>query len=206
MKVLVIGAGGNTGRLIVARCLNAGHRVTALVRDPARVPARENLRVLRGDVLDRASLESAISGQDAVVFAAGTGNLKPSTLRTEGARNVVAMMEQLGVQRLIAISGLGAGESLSRLPFVVRRVIAPLMLRHLLADQNGLEAAIRNSRLDWTLVRPPQMVHRPAKERFRVSLDGSRLGGKIAYDGVAAFVVKHLGSGEYLRCAPGISD
>ena len=73
MRILVLGASGSIGRLLVTQALARGHAVTALVREPARLPlAHVDLRTLTGSVLDADSLEEAIEGQDAVISALGS--------------------------------------------------------------------------------------------------------------------------------------
>ena len=72
MNLLILGATGGTGRALVEQALAAGHVVTAFARDPSKVRTKhQNLRVAKGDILDPASVEAAIHGQDAVLSALG---------------------------------------------------------------------------------------------------------------------------------------
>jgi len=73
MKLLVFGATGGTGGRLVQQALDQGHVVTAFARDPAKIHlVHDNLRVVRGDILQPDSVDTAVAGQDAVVSALGT--------------------------------------------------------------------------------------------------------------------------------------
>jgi putative NADH-flavin reductase len=206
MKVLILGGTGATGRLLVDRLLSRGHKVTAMVRDPAKLALNEPLlTVVKGDVLDRTSLESAVAGQEAVVLCVGPGAaVKQSTLRTEAARNVVAAMAKAGVARLVALSGLGAGASRASRGFLFDKITAPLFMRGVLEDQNGLEAEIRKSRLDWTVVRPGTMTDETGKGKVTVSLDGSHVTPNVARADVVLFLMDQLQTNEHVRRTPAI--
>ncbi len=204
MRLAVIGAAGATGKLIAKHALKAGHDVTAVVRDPAKMSDVAGVRALQGDMMDVESLATALSGHDAVVFAAGPPHMKASTARTDGARNTVTAMQRVGIKRLIAISGLGAGETRERMGFFVSRVIVPLILGRLLADQNGLEQAIRASDLDWTLVRPGEMKDAGSRGGVKVSQDGTGITMNVSRDDVAKFIVDELTSSKHIRNAPSL--
>jgi putative NADH-flavin reductase len=205
MNILVLGSTGATGRALVELALVRGHTVTAFARDPSKISSpNPRLRVIQGDVLKPITLEPAMAGQNAVILCVGPGAEKQSTVRTDAARNTVAAMTRAGVPRLIALSGLGAGVSRAARGFVFDKIIAPLRMGGVLEDQNGLEAEVRKSKLDWVLVRPGEMMDLPAKGKWAVSLDGSGISPKIARADVALFVLDQLESDEFLRPAPAI--
>ena len=108
MKVLIIGATGSTGRILLEKALQQGHQVTALARNPSAVAPREyRPRVLGGNVLDPEALEAAVAGQDAVLSALGTRTTKPTTLFSASTANVVDAMKKHGVRRLVCLTGVG---------------------------------------------------------------------------------------------------
>ncbi|MCA1657963.1 MAG: NAD(P)H-binding protein [Verrucomicrobiaceae bacterium] len=117
MRVLVLGATGGTGRELVQQALAQRHQVTAFVRDPARLQIEHaNLRVAKGDVLDYATVESAMRGQDAVLSALGHRRFfYPNRIQSEGMRNVLRAMKTCDVPRLICETALGIGNSVGRL-------------------------------------------------------------------------------------------
>jgi uncharacterized protein YbjT (DUF2867 family) len=158
MKLLVFGSTGGTGRELVRQALEQGHRVTAYARDPAKVgeASHAGLQVVCGDVLDPVAVENAVPGHDAVLCAIGAGAGRTS-LREDGTRNIVRAMESAGVRRLVCQSSLGIGDSRANLGFVTKYVIVPAFLRHAFADHERQEAVVKESALDWTIVRPPHL-------------------------------------------------
>ena len=111
MKILVLGATGGVGRLVVKQALARGHKVTAFVRhDPGNI-ALDGATVACGNVLDTQALSNALAGQDAVVYAIGVKSTGPTTLFSQSTRLLLSAMEQQGVKRLVCITGVGAGET-----------------------------------------------------------------------------------------------
>jgi putative NADH-flavin reductase len=155
------------------QALAAGHAVVALARDPARidvphdVPA-QRLSVVRGDVLDPSSLAPAMADCDAVISTLGvTSGRAPTTLYSEGMRNIIQAMRATGVRRLVAVSAAPlSSDDGDTLPS--RLLVKPLMwalLRPVYADMAGMEDEIRQSGLNWTIVRPPRLTDRPPTGR-----------------------------------------
>ena len=158
MKLTIFGATGATGTNLVEQALSAGHEVTAVVRDPARlaIPAHQGLGVVIADVLDPAAISPAVDGADAVLTAVGPGT-GTSTLRHDSTRSIIQAMQKTGTRRLLTVSGsvvADEGES----PFM-RYLLKPLVrrtfLRHVCADMRRAEDEIHDSNLDWTIMRPP---------------------------------------------------
>src|SRR4051794_13468914 len=108
MKVLVIGATGQTGRHVVSQLLARGHRVTAFARNPSAVnERREHLRVAQGDARHPESIDRAVAGQDAVLVAFGPRSLKKDDVQEVLMRNLTAAMTKHGVTRLVNLSAWG---------------------------------------------------------------------------------------------------
>jgi len=191
----VIGASGATGRLIVNAVADAGIAVRALARDPGRLGTQPSgLDVTRGDVLDPASLASAVADVDAVVSALGTKlELRPVTLLSAGTRNVIAAMRESGVERFVCITGVGAGDSRGKGGFAYDRLILPTLLRYLYADKNRQEQVVRDSGLDWTIVRPARLTDGPARgtQRAITTFSGERM-RTISRADVAGFIAREL--------------
>lgn len=169
MRITVFGATGGTGRHVVEQALAAGHEVTAVVRDPARLPARDGLTVVTARLDDREAVRRAVTGADAVIDTLGAPpGSGPTTLRTDTARVVTAAMREAGVRRLVVVSASGAHTTGDALP--VRLLVKPVLgwfLRHQFADMRAMEDVVRASGLDWTIVLPPQLVDEPATGRIR---------------------------------------
>jgi uncharacterized protein YbjT (DUF2867 family) len=203
MKVLVLGATGGTGRLIVRDALAKGHSVVALVRAKVRshLPGAE---LIEGDARDEETLARALDGCDAVVSALGTGmGFREVSLLTVATRALVTAMTRSGVRRLVCISALGVGDSQGHGGFIFDRLFQPLLLSHAYKDKDGQEAAIRASSLDWVVVRPAMLTDDLARGRVRAVTDlDSVQGGKIARADVAQFVLEQLTANTWLRRTP----
>ena len=174
MKLTIFGATGATGTSLVQQALTAGHDVTAVVRDPARlaIPARHRLRIVTADVLDAAAISPAVDGEDAVISAVGPGT-GASTLRQDSTHSIIQAMQKTGTRRLLIVSGsIVADEGDS--PFT-RYLLKPLarrtFLRHVCADMRGAEDEIHASNLDWTIMRPPSLTDKAARGTYRTATD-----------------------------------
>ena len=208
MKLLIFGSTGGTGRELLRQALDQGHHVTAYARDPAKLGdiKHVNLQVVRGDVLDPAAVEGAVTGHEAVFITIGAGSTR-TTLREEGTRSIVEAMQRAGVKRLICLSSLGVGNSRANLSFFTKHIIVGLFLRHAFADHERQEAVVRQSALEWSLVRPPHLKDgsRTGDYRHGFPTTDTRIKGWISRADVADFMLKQLVDDTYLHQTPGVS-
>ncbi|GJD64715.1 NAD(P)-dependent oxidoreductase [Methylobacterium frigidaeris] len=194
-KILVLGTTGGTGRLIVAQSLARGYDVTALVRSPGKAKSLPGAKLVVGDARDPKVLREALRGRDAVVSALGTpaSPFREVTLLSEVTRTLVGAMRDEGVARLVAITGIGAGDSRGHGGFAFDRLILPLLLRHVYADKDRQEDIVRQSGLDWVLVRPTVLSNKPGRGAVRALVDLARFhGGSVAREDVARFVLDQV--------------
>jgi putative NADH-flavin reductase len=161
MKILVFGASGATGRHLVQQALDQQFSVTAFVRDPSKLKlSHSNLRVVQGDVLRPETVEAAIPGHDAVLLALGVKkNQSGDTTLSDGTQHIIECMQKYGVRRLICETSLGVGSSKHESGFLFGKIIAPLFLKHIMADKERQEALIQHSNLEWTIVRPAGLTN-----------------------------------------------
>ncbi|RZL16665.1 MAG: SDR family oxidoreductase [Hymenobacter sp.] len=206
MKVLVIGAGGKSGQLVVERALAAGHTVTALVHNAGEYKAPAGTQVLAGDATDAATVARAVAGQDAVIDAIGghtpflTTHLEETT-----AKAVATAMQQQGVRRLVVISVLGAGDSKEQATFFYEKLLMPTFLHGALPDKEAMEAAVKQSNLDFVLVRPPFLSDDPATGSVHI-VTGENKAHKITRADLAQFLVDQLTSDTYLGQAVTVTN
>lgn len=204
-KILVLGATGGTGRLIVGRALAQGHDVTALVRSPEKASGLKGAKLIVADVRDERALREALKDQDAVVSAVGTpaSPFREVTLLSTATRALVSAMKAEHVSRLVCITGMGAGDSAGHGGFVFDKVIFPLLLRKVYADKDRQEAIVRESGLDWVLVRPSVLNDKPGRGTVRALTDLSSFhGGTISREDVANFVLDQVRADAWLRRSP----
>ncbi len=208
MKIIIFGATGGTGRKFVEQALEQGHIVTAFARNPAKLDVKnENLQIVQGDVMDSASVERAVQGQDAVLSAIGAPDKSKDPVRSEGTRNIIRAMEQAGIRRFISLSTIGVGDSREMLPFLYKYILVPLFLRHAFADHAIQENYIEQSRLDWTIIRPAALTdgNHTGAYRHGFPVSEKNLKFKISRADVADFMLKQLTDNTYLHKTPGVS-
>lgn len=208
MTVLVIGATGPTGQKILAAARASGLSVRALARRPEAL-AETGVEIAKGDVRDLESLKRAMQGASAVISALGTPLILkgPVTLLSEGTRNIIRAMEAEGISRFLCVTGMGAGDSRGHGGFLYDRIILPLLLGRVYADKDRQEAVVRESALDWTLVRPAFLKDEPARGQWReiTSWTGEPNMTAIARADVADFLVKEVAAHRYSRKAVNLS-
>ncbi|MEA1649291.1 SDR family oxidoreductase [Nitrospirillum sp. BR 11164] len=204
-KVLVLGATGPTGRLIVRQAVAQGYDVTVLARSAEKARGLEGAMIVIGDARDDAVLRQALKGRDAVISALGTpaSPFREVTTLSTATRALVAAMKAEGVRRLVCITGMGAGDSAGHGGFLFDRLIFPLLLRKVYADKNRQEAIVRESGLDWVLVRPSILNNKPGGGTVRALTDLTGVhGGTIARADVARFVLEQVRGDTWLHQAP----
>jgi uncharacterized protein YbjT (DUF2867 family) len=194
MLITVFGATGRIGTHVVRQALEAGHKVVAVVRDPARldVAATPALRVHTAAVLEPDGVAPAVDGSEAVVSALGPRGRGPTTVCSDGTRAELAAMAATGVRRLVVVSAHGAyiddGDNLLN-----RLVVKPLLgrlLREGFTDTRRSDDQVRASGTDWTIIRPPRLTDGPHRP-YRTALDRN-VGTTIARTDVAAAILAAL--------------
>jgi uncharacterized protein YbjT (DUF2867 family) len=162
------------------------------------------LTIVLGDVMNPADVDTALPGHDAVQIARGAG--AKGKIRAHGTRHVTAAMQAHGIRRLICLSSLGVGDSRGNLNFLWKYVMFGILLRRAYADRVAQEQAVRESGLDWTIVRPGTFVDGDVTDGYRHSFaqDTKDLKLKISRADVAGFMLGQLASDAYLRRSPGL--
>jgi uncharacterized protein YbjT (DUF2867 family) len=178
MKITVFGATGGIGGLVVRQALDAGHKVTAVVRDPARLAVRDpTLDVVTVPALtDPEPLGAALAGADAVISAVGPRGRKDGPVASSATRGILGAMQAAGVRRLVAVSAVPVGPVPTGESWANRRIMLPLisaLLRDVYADLAEMEDELRRSGTRWTVVRPPRLVNKPPTGAYRTSVGGN---------------------------------
>jgi putative NADH-flavin reductase len=197
MKVLIVGATGRTGRLLVKGALERGHSVTALARAPEKLGDQAGrVQVVAGDVLDGGIVSDAVDGQDAVLVALSAAHRKSEpAVNALGTLNVIRSMQRYHARRLIVLSASGTQPGQDpNLPWVYERIVKPLFLKHAYADLRRMETSVRQSELDWTIVRVSgALTDGPARGEYRAEPGYSLPGGRrIARADVAEYMLDQL--------------
>lgn len=212
MKIVIFGATGVVGSAITKEALAQGYKVTVLTRDAKRVKiTNDNLTVVEGEVTDRGTVRKVLEGQDAVIQSlgiGGKGNGKPTTFVSDANKLIMEEMKLMNVRRLIAISVIGAGDSLYFLPWIYRKMMPVMMkwFKAIIDDKDRMEPMIEKSGLDWTIVRCTTVKNTPSKGHITASMDGKGIKYSIAAEDMAKFVVSQLVDDRFKSKAPVISN
>ncbi|WP_316741950.1 SDR family oxidoreductase [Streptomyces sp. MK7] len=182
-NIVVFGANGPTGRLVVEQASAAGHHVTAVTRRPEAFPVRgAHVRVAEADVLDPDAVERVVAGHDVVISALGVPfGREPVSVYSAGATHLIEAMTAHGVRRLVAVtSTIMFGTPAPGEGFLFRRVLEPAVARFMgrtvYDDMRRMEEIVRRSDLDWTVVRPGGLFDAPRVSDYRTGT--SRLPGR----------------------------
>jgi putative NADH-flavin reductase len=205
MRITVFGANGPTGRLLTAQALEAGHRVTAVTRQPNAFPLHHaQLDVVGADVLDPAAVDAAVARQDAVLSTLGVPARKePITTYSRGAANIIAAMSRHRARRLAVVSSSGVDpHPYSDAGLLFNRLLLPYVTQVLgktmYDDMRRMEAVVQASDLDWTIVRPSGLYHLPSVTNYSV-VEGQADGRFTARVDLAASILAMLDNNRYLR-------
>lgn len=206
MLVLIIGASKGIGLETTRQALEAGHRVRALARSATGITLSDpKLEKFRGDALQTQDVESALIGVDVVIqtLGVGLGDLfQPVSLFSDATRVLMAAMKAKGVRRLICVTGFGAGDSRASVTFL-QRVPFQVVFGRAYEDKSRQECLIKESGLDWTIVRPGVLTGGRRTGSYKILANSSQWrNGIISRSDVAEFIVRQIEDRTYLHEAP----
>jgi len=209
VRLLIAGAAGRTGRIVVRLALERGHRVTAFVHDPARAPSpHPSLTVAVGDARDAAVVAPLVPGHDAIVSVLSHPGARVVTVFSQGTRALADAAEAVGIRRFVAVSAEPAGIDPARLPLAFRAVLLLPRLHVVYEDMARMERdLLGRDGLDWTIVRPAVLTGLPARGRYRTEVGDLVHGGvTLSRADLAAFLVRVVEEGLHVRERVAIAD
>lgn len=210
MRIAIFGATGGTGKQLIQQALGAGYEVVAYARNPSKLDIRhEHLKVIQGELADAALIESAVSGVDVVISALGPRGGSKGRPVTQGMKNIIVSMKKQGVSRLIVTSTLSAKDPNDRSDFKTQAMVGlvKLTMRDAYEDIVSAAEAVRNSDLDWTIVRLSMLNNNVKSGKVRAGYVGrGEVGTSISRADVAYFMLKQVEDRKFLRQAPAISN
>lgn len=204
MNIVVFGASGGVGQHVVRHALAGGHEVTAFVRTPEKLHVHDGVTVVQGDAFDAAAVAAAITGQDAVISClSSSAPMKASTELADMTRNIVAGMQQAGVDRIAYCASAGVDGELTG---AVGKSIM-WMLRHPLADHRAALQVISDAGLNFTIARPTGLSNDAFDPNYLEAMTGMPAGMRsIPRASVAHFLVKAIEQPEvYSRASVGLA-
>jgi uncharacterized protein YbjT (DUF2867 family) len=209
MQITVFGATGPAGRLVIRRALEQEHKVTAYARNPAKLDELPGLTVVAGELDDAAAIGTAVTGADAVISLLGPGRDKASIEPlVPGMQTIVNQMAEAGVRRLVATSTPSAPDPADRRDLRIRAMITGIRLGMAPAYRAIIAMAeiVRDSSLDWTLVRLPILHDKPIDTPARPRQLGEPGGLRLSRAALADFLINEAASGTWNGRAPILAD
>ncbi|MDB5179308.1 MAG: yhfK 1 [Patescibacteria group bacterium] len=195
MNILILGATGSTGKELLSQALESGHKVTALVRTPAKLTIdNANLRVLQGDATDVAALTDAMAHNEVLLSALGAAK---GSLIADSTKAIIAAAKATGLKRVVMMSSF----AVNRAQLKGAAKLLTGMMKGLVADKANGEALLKNSGLDWTIVYATILTGDAKGAGARVVPSGEKLSlsNKIARADVAAWMLGEIRNNSYVK-------
>ena len=171
-NIVVIGANGGIGRQTVELALQYGYLVTAIVRNPDNLNlTHDNLTVVKGDIMNPETFKERLKNADAVISAVGKSSFKVTDLYSLGNQRLLSVMPQDKHIFFISASGLEVNPTHSFIVRFATRYILQKLLKNMYADLERMEAMIKSTDLNWTIMRPPRLIDKPVTGKYRFSID-----------------------------------
>ncbi len=206
MNIVVFGAGGRAGGQVVAEARRRGHRVTAVVRDPAGHGDLADVRVVAGDVTDATSVAHAAAGHDAAVSAAADLSVPPHEFFTASARALTTGLAEAGVRRLAVVGLASIMPGASGAPLMDEPGYPNEYRDFYLGHAAGL-AVLQGCDLDWTYVAPAGDFDRAGTRtgRYRIADHADPAAG-ISYADFAVALLDEIEDPRHHRAAVSIRE
>jgi putative NADH-flavin reductase len=210
MKIVLFGATGRTGILLIEQALAAGHTVVGFVRTPSKMAIQhERLALVQGDVMNKTDVGKAITPDvDAVVSALAPAKGSPKNLLPVATENIIDCMRANGVQRLIYMTGAGVDMPQDKPKFInhVIKFALKTLAGDVLAQSEQAVRQVQSSGLQWTIVRVPMLTDGPHSARYRVGWVGVNTGPRLSRADAADFMLAQITGREHLHSAPVVSN
>jgi putative NADH-flavin reductase len=203
MQITVFGANGKVGRLVVKEALSRGHAVAAFVHGGPLLFTHSNLTVLQGDIYDQEAVYRALRGSQAVISCLGSWHTPKKDVLSSGMKNIIPAMQGLGIRRIISLTGADARDVydepdlIHRWIYLALRLIAPKILK----DGEDHISLLRQSDMDWTVVRSP-IMNNLGKDTYRFSVKLAPIRATINRSSVAKAMVDLVKTGQFIKAAP----
>lgn len=195
-KIIVFGATGGTGAQVVKQALEKNYKVIVIVRNPNSFAVKHpNLKIVKGDVLDSISFQNELKNVDAVVSCLGIQKNVPTTVYSEGIKNIAIAMNNNSINRVICLSAgavIVPPKTSFFMKFIIKNVLQRLF-KHLYADMRIMENRISETNLNWTIIRPSWLRDSKFTGVYRTSINEHlQSPSKISRPDLAHYIVNHL--------------
>jgi putative NADH-flavin reductase len=199
-SVIVFGGTGAIGRLVVEDLLDLNYEVKVFTRQISNAIGSERVTFIHGNVLDYASVEESISSEDIVIISLGFNNSTLDTM-SKGTENILRTMNKKNCKRVVCVSAQGAGDSWDHMPDSFKEMVnGDEILRASFMDHSIQESLVKAQNVDWTIVRPTEVVDTPIQgKKYIVNDFNADLVFQISKVDVAHFIVSEIANPKYLK-------
>lgn len=215
MKILLFGATGRTGRVILKKAVQDGHDVTAIVRDPSKLDGL-NVTIIKGTPYDTETVKKAIINCDVVISTLNVSRVSdspwaklrsPKDMISRSMQNVISTVRENDNKRVIVMGVLGAGESRKKLPLILKLVLSTSNLKYAFDDHTRQEELLVKSDTDWTVIRLPMLTEEEGEREIKIKRtnDDTTLNRKVNRESVARFILNILKNEGYYKRIVAIS-
>jgi putative NADH-flavin reductase len=216
MHILILGSTGRTGKHLLQQALDRGHIVTILVRDKKKVPiTHPNLTVFEGTPLDKAALENAMKGCEAILSALNISRVNdwpwaklrtPEDFLSATMKNIIELAPKQTIKRIIFTSAWGVADTKKDIPGWFRWFIDQSNIRYPYLDHERQEALLLSTNLNWTSVRLAGLINSKKQQKVIVSFNNEpKPNLTVSRRSAASFMLDILEESSYVRQMPVIS-
>lgn len=211
-NLLILGGSGRTGLHVLTQAAARGHRVRALVRNPAAVQAPPGVELIPGTPSNIDDIRKAAQGSEAVISALNNSrasdspwakSVSPPTFMTDATRNTLTVMGEQNIRRIVVTSTQNTGDGRASVNAAFKALVKLSNLKVTFDDHDGVDEVVRASDADWTLVRAVFLVDKPVVTPVRAAEAGTdKPGTRINRGDLAGFLLDTVEQGTWIHKAP----
>lgn len=207
MKITVFGANGRVGRLVVEEALELGYQVVAFIHGSNPFDENSSLTIVQGDIYNAEDVKKALQNSLVAISTLGSWGTAKKDILSEGMKNIIPAMQELGINRIITLTGAEARANGDKLSIVHRlmHTFVTVMAVKVLKDSETHIQLLEKSNLDWTILRSPIMKEN-SSSKYQLSDKRPLPWQTINRDSVVKAIINQIKSKKFLRKSPFISQ
>jgi len=204
MKIVIFGASGQVGTLLVAEMLKRGHDVSAFIHGPNSFVENKKLKVIRGDVHSQSDIEMAVVGNDAVLSALGSWGTETKDILSSAMNHIVPIMKSHGIKRIVSLTGADARDLGDRLNILQKLTskFFNIIAGKIITDGEEHIRILRDSNLNWTVLRSPVMTNRGTHGSYRLDMSAAMPWNTISRKDVVTAMADLVEGQQFLQQSP----
>jgi putative NADH-flavin reductase len=207
--IALFGATGKTGSVLLTKLISRNYQVKVLARNPTKLSiSSPKLEIIQGDILDQDLVLKTIQGAETIINVIGHVKGCPPDLQTIATQHILFSMQKNNIQRLINLTGSGVevdGDHpkwFDHMVVYIMKNLAGKSAKNRLIDGIEHTRIIMDSKVDWTIVRAPLLLSRPAKGKTRVGMVGHIPGFSLTFEDLSNEIIKILENYSFVRQLP----